>query len=61
VFKQPTIETPAAFRESQVPAADEVTIGSDGSRWKPARPAEQQARGEWWRAFNDPALTGLIE
>jgi multidrug efflux system outer membrane protein len=61
VFKQPTIETPAAFRESRQPAADEITTGSDGSRWKPARPAEQQPRGEWWLAFNDPALTRLVE
>src|SRR3954447_10580710 len=61
VFKQPTIATPAAFRESQSPAADEVTTGNDGSRWKLARPAEQQPRGQWWLAFNDPALTGLVE
>jgi multidrug efflux system outer membrane protein len=28
--------------------------------WKQAQPAEAQPRGEWWLAFNDPALTELI-
>lgn len=59
-FRQPAIETPTAFRESQVPGAAEVE-GIEGSRWKPAQPAEQQPRGQWWLAFNDAALTSLIE
>jgi multidrug efflux system outer membrane protein len=57
-FKQPAIDIPGAFKEPQ--AADEVKASADGTRWKQARPAEQQARGEWWLAFNDPALSGLI-
>lgn len=56
-FKQPGIDTPTAFRESQTP---EVVEGVDGARWKPAQPAEQQPRGEWWLAFQDPALTRLV-
>lgn len=59
-FRQPAVETPTAFRESQVPAATEVA-GIEGSRWKPAQPAEQQPRGQWWLAFKDPALTALVE
>lgn len=59
VFKQPTIDTPAAFKESQR-ASGEVKTAADGSRWKQGRPTEQQPRGEWWLAFNDPALTALI-
>ncbi|UMR28942.1 efflux transporter outer membrane subunit [Massilia sp. MB5] len=59
-FKQPQIETPAAFKESQTPAANEVKTAADGTRWKQAQPAEQQARGEWWLAFNDTALNELI-
>lgn len=54
-FKQPAVETPTAFRESQ------VVEGVDGARWKPAQPAEAQPRGQWWLAFNDPALTALID
>ena len=39
--------TPIAFKEG------------DG-RWTRATPAEAQPRGEWWKAFNDPALDELI-
>jgi outer membrane protein, multidrug efflux system len=57
-FKQPQIETPTAFKEGQsLPA---VQTAADGTRWKQGVPAERQARGEWWLAFNDPALTSLI-
>lgn len=48
-LKQPAIDMPSAFKEAP-----------DGTRWKIAQPAEAQARGQWWLAFNDPALTGLI-
>ncbi len=58
-FKQPAVETPTAFREPQTPAKE--VEGVDGARWKPAQPAEQQPRGQWWFAFNDPALTALID
>lgn len=40
--------TPAAFKE-------------DIGRWIQATPAESQPRGEWWKAFADPVLDGLIE
>ncbi len=53
-FKQPQVDTPTAFKESQVVTA------SDGTRWKQAQNAERQPRGEWWLAFNDPALNELI-
>ena len=55
-FKQPTIETPTAFKESSQPLT-----AADGTRWQPARAAEAQPRGEWWLAFNDPVLTQLID
>jgi multidrug efflux system outer membrane protein len=29
---------------------------ADGTHWKQGVPAERQPRGEWWLAFNDPAL-----
>jgi multidrug efflux system outer membrane protein len=53
-FKQPAVAVPAAFKESA------VQVAADGTRWQRAQPAEAQARGEWWLAFNDPALTALI-
>ena len=30
-------------------------------KWTLAAPAEAQPRGEWWKAFDDPVLDGLIE
>src|SRR4051812_24618109 len=54
-LKQPSIDAPAAFKE-----ASEPVQAADGTRWKTAQPAESQPRGEWWLAFNDPALTSLI-
>jgi len=61
-FKQPHVETPAAFKEPQRYTAPEgVVTAADGTRWQQAHPAEQQARGEWWLAFNDPSLTALIK
>jgi outer membrane protein, multidrug efflux system len=45
---QPLPTLPAAFR------------GAEGA-WTQAPPAEAQARGEWWKAFGDPALDALVE
>jgi multidrug efflux system outer membrane protein len=56
VFRQPALDTPLAFKE-----AAPVLTAADGSRWAPARPAEQQPRGEWWLAFQDPGLTELVD
>ncbi len=50
VLVQPQVAMPSAFKEA-----------ADGTTWKTAQPAEQQARGKWWLAFNDPALSALIE
>ena len=55
-FKQPRMDLPAAFKEASLP----VQTAPDGTRWKQGQPAEQQPRGEWWLAFNDPALNQLI-
>lgn len=49
-LKQPHVDTPSSFKEL-----------ADGAKWKVGQPAEAQARGEWWLAFNDPALTALID
>ncbi|WP_313705546.1 efflux transporter outer membrane subunit [Massilia sp.] len=55
-FKQPAVNVPTAFKEANV-----VRTAPDGSRWQPARPAEQQPRGEWWLVFQDPRLTELMD
>jgi multidrug efflux system outer membrane protein len=49
-FQQPTVETPAGFKEA-----------AKNGEWKIAQPSEAQARGEWWKAFNDPALDRLVD
>lgn len=50
------ITVPQAYKEAAtLAAAAEV----DGTRWKPAEPAEAQARGAWWETFQDPALNQL--
>jgi multidrug efflux system outer membrane protein len=54
-FRQPQVAVPVAFKE----ATGAVRL-ADGSSWKPAQPAEAQARGEWWLAFGDPALNELV-
>jgi len=59
-FKQPQIDTPGAFKEAQTWTAPAVQTAADGTRWQQAHEAERQARGEWWLAFNDPALNELI-
>ncbi|CDG83539.1 efflux transporter outer membrane subunit [Janthinobacterium agaricidamnosum] len=54
-FKQPKVDIPVAFKESQA-----IQTASDGTQWKQAASAEAQPRGEWWLAFNDTALNQLI-
>jgi multidrug efflux system outer membrane protein len=48
-FHQPQVATPAVFKEDAAPG-----------KWKPAQPAEAQARGEWWKAFHDARLDLLV-
>lgn len=52
-YQRPEIRTPAAFKEAaQVDAALDP-------QWKPAQPAEDVARGEWWTIFKDETLNKL--
>lgn len=51
--------TPPAIDATLLPAAPAQFKGGDG-RWTVAAPATAQARGEWWKAFQDPALDDLI-
>ncbi|MDM0103839.1 efflux transporter outer membrane subunit [Variovorax sp. J22R24] len=48
----PSFTPPAQFKE-------QAAVAPEGA-WTRAQPAEAQARGEWWRAFNDPVLDKLI-
>ncbi len=51
-YQRPTVETPAAFKESALtPEA--------AQHWKAAQPAEAMARGRWWTIFQDSDLDDL--
>jgi multidrug efflux system outer membrane protein len=56
VLKAPDVAVPVAFKEPGTPLQ-----AADGSSWQVAQPAEAQPRGQWWLAFNDPALTTLVQ
>jgi NodT family efflux transporter outer membrane factor (OMF) lipoprotein len=44
-YRPPAVASTAAFKEAP--------------GWQPARPADDIAKGEWWRLFNDPVLNDL--
>jgi NodT family efflux transporter outer membrane factor (OMF) lipoprotein len=46
-YVRPTADTPAAYKEME--------------GWKTAQPRDQELRGNWWEAFNDPILNELEE
>ncbi|MGZ3238842.1 MAG: efflux transporter outer membrane subunit [Burkholderiaceae bacterium] len=46
-YKRPSVETPAAFKES--------------AGWKMAEPRDQEIHGKWWEIYNDPLLNSLEE
>ena len=46
-YERPPVETPAGYKESK--------------DWVLARPADAQAKGQWWEVFGDPVLSGLME
>ncbi len=45
-YVRPPVETPSAYKEAQA--------------WKQAEPRDEQPRGNWWEAFNDPQLDALV-
>ena len=51
-YQRPEVTTPTAFKEAPTNAAVDA-------KWKPAEPAEEIARGEWWKIFNDATLNAL--
>src|SRR5256885_8870524 len=51
---------PPAIDTALLPTPPAQFKEGDG-RWTVATPAENQPRGEWWRAFSDPVLDRLIE
>jgi NodT family efflux transporter outer membrane factor (OMF) lipoprotein len=54
-YRRPEAPVPARYREP-LPAH-----GAAPEDWKPAEPADANARGKWWEVFGDPGLNGLEE
>jgi len=54
-YQRPDVATPTAFKEA---AGTQGSQGNEGD-WKPAQPAEEAPRGEWWKVFADPQLDEL--
>lgn len=52
-YKRPDVDTSATFKEAPVISPQEA------GTWKPAQPADDAHRGEWWSIFNDPTLNDL--
>jgi NodT family efflux transporter outer membrane factor (OMF) lipoprotein len=46
-YVRPVADAPAKFKET------------DG--WKTAQPRDQELRGNWWEAFNDPQLNAMMD
>ncbi len=48
VYKMPDIQTPQNYKENS-------------TLWRPAQPADQLSRGDWWKTYQDVTLNNLIE
>ena len=47
-YEKPAVATPATFKEA-------------GAEWRAAQPRDEQPKGKWWEAFEDPVLSALLE
>ncbi|WP_118180341.1 efflux transporter outer membrane subunit [Paraburkholderia phosphatilytica] len=52
-YHRPDVAAPAAFKEAPALPA------SEAGTWKPAQPADDAHRGEWWTVFGDTTLDSL--
>ncbi|MFZ6745619.1 efflux transporter outer membrane subunit [Undibacterium sp. JH2W] len=50
-YQKAEVTTPAAYKE--------VQASSNSSNWKEAQPAEEVARGDWWKIFADDSLNEM--
>jgi multidrug efflux system outer membrane protein len=53
-YQRPAVNTSVAFKETA-----DTSVQTSNSDWKTAQPAEQFARGEWWKIFADDSLNAL--
>jgi outer membrane protein, multidrug efflux system len=55
-YERPAIDMPTAFKEAP-PSSPVDAAGT--TQWKAAQPADDVARGQWWRVFGDDRLDAL--
>ncbi|MGF7135380.1 multidrug efflux system outer membrane protein [Paraburkholderia sp. EB58] len=55
----PTYEVPSTPAIATFKEAPQAVTPEDAGAWKTAQPSEDVARGEWWKAFDDPKLNDL--
>lgn len=56
VYQRPETNPPARFKQD---VTDDPAAAAATHAWKTAQPAEQAARGEWWKIFADETLNQL--
>src|SRR5713101_793855 len=54
-YFKPAVPTTLAYKEEAPGSFKEL------NQWRPARPADQASRGNWWEVFGDPDLNNLEE
>src|SRR5712692_4773342 len=54
-YLKPAVPTTLAYKEEAPDSFAEL------NQWRPARPADQASRGNWWEVFGDPDLNKLEE
>src|SRR6266849_3027040 len=54
-YLRPAVPTTLAYKEEAPDSFKEL------NQWRPARPADQASRGNWWEVFGDPDLNKLEE
>jgi NodT family efflux transporter outer membrane factor (OMF) lipoprotein len=52
-YARPAAPVPPAYKEDRPAPAGGAPI------WRPAEPADQELRGDWWTMFGDPELSAL--
>jgi multidrug efflux system outer membrane protein len=57
----PTYEVPSTPAIATFKEAPQAVTPEDAGAWKTAQPSEDVARGEWWKAFDDPKLNDLAQ
>src|SRR5579864_4455512 len=54
-YIKPAVPTAPSYKEEAPDSFNEL------NQWRPAHPADQASRGNWWEVFGDPDLNKLEE